>query len=183
MRDADSGGDPDREGRIPPLPDPTVLVLDPELHRRIIDHLRAALPNEGVGLLAVEWDREGTMMRALPRRFYPGTNIRQSPVRYQIDWSELVAALRDIDANGWSLGAIVHSHPRGPAVPSATDLAEAWYPDSLMVIVSFAADPPVLRAWVLGGERGDWAPREAGIVVEPVDGGRPGIAPMGELRE
>ena len=183
MRDADTGSRPEHEASDRPSPGSTLLVLDPELRKRIIDHLRAALPNEGVGLLAVEWNREGAVTRVLPRRFYPGTNMRQSPVRYQMDWAELVAALRDIDANGWSLGAIVHSHPRGPAVPSATDLAEAWYPDSLMVIASFAAEPPDLRAWALGGEHGEGAPREVAIAAGPVEGDRSGIAPMGELRE
>jgi proteasome lid subunit RPN8/RPN11 len=179
MRDADAGS----EAHARQISEGAVLVLGPLLRGRIVDHLRAALPNEGVGLLAVEWDREGPVTRAQPRRYYPGTNIRQSPVRYQMDWHELVAALRDIDANGWTLGAIVHSHPRGPAVPSATDLAEAWYPESLMVIASFATEPPDLRAWAMVGERGESAPREVGMVVEAVGDDRPGIAPMGELRE
>ncbi|MBA2776934.1 MAG: Mov34/MPN/PAD-1 family protein, partial [Chloroflexia bacterium] len=30
-------------------------------------------------------------------------------------------------------GAIVHSHPTGPARPSRTDLDEAFYPESLML--------------------------------------------------
>lgn len=183
MRDAHRAVDPDPKELDRPVPDDAVLALDPDLRERIVDHLRAALPNEGVGLLAVEWDREGPVTRVRPRRFYPGTNIRESPVRYQMDWQELIAALRDIDANGWSLGAIVHSHPRGPAVPSVTDLAEAWYPDSLMVIASFATEPPDLRAWALVGERGEPASREVGIVTDAVDGDRPAIAPMGELRE
>ena len=183
MRDGGVDDGAERGERRWTPPEPTALVLEPELYRQIVEHLRAALPNEGVGLLAVDRERVGRETRVLPRRFYPGTNIRRSPVRYQMDWSELVAALREIDANGWSLGAIVHSHPRGPAAPSATDLAEAWYPESLMVIASFATGAPVLRAWILDGGRDEWVPREVAVVVGAIDADQPGIAPMGEVRE
>jgi proteasome lid subunit RPN8/RPN11 len=64
-----------------------------------------------------------------------------------MDPAEVFAAFRDLAARGWSLGAIVHSHPATPATPSPTDLREAFYPEALMLIVSFATDPPKIRAW------------------------------------
>ena len=42
----------------------------------------------------------------------------------------------EIEENGWSLGAIYHSHTRSPAYPSQTDVNLAFYPDSLYLIVS-----------------------------------------------
>lgn len=66
-----------------------------------------------------------------------------------MDPAEVLAAFRDLDANGWTLGAIVHSHPATPPAPSPTDLREAYYPEALMLIVSFAAVPPVMRCWRL----------------------------------
>ncbi|MBX6343025.1 MAG: Mov34/MPN/PAD-1 family protein, partial [Thermomicrobiaceae bacterium] len=48
---------------------------------------------------------------------------------------------------GWQLGAIFHSHPDTPARPSLTDLRHAYYPEALMVIVSFQTDPPTTRAY------------------------------------
>ncbi len=129
------------------------LVLSRIDRERIVQHLRAALPNEGVGLLAVTWrDRDG-MRLAEMHKFYPGTNFRASPVRFEMDRYELIAAMRDIDEHDWVLGAIVHSHPRGPATPSRTDLAEAFYPEALMLIASFASGTPDLQAWRL--EQGD----------------------------
>ncbi len=171
-----------------PAPDPNpdkahVLVMSDELKARIVAHLHDALPDEGVGLLAVTRDRTGLEIVSVPRWYYPGTNIRQSPSHFQLDWQELVRALRDIDTNGWELGAIVHSHPLGPATPSATDLGEAWYPESLMVIVSFAVDPPDIRAWSLIGGQGAWTPREARIVPDTGARPDPGIAGPGGFRE
>lgn len=141
-----------------------MLVLTEGDRDRIVRHLRAALPNEGVGLLAVEWTTRDGVRMAETRRFYPGANLRASPVRFELEPRELIAALRDIDLNGWELGAIVHSHPLGHARPSRTDLDEAFYPDSLMLIASFQTDPPDLQAWRLESVDGDWIPRPLPIV-------------------
>jgi proteasome lid subunit RPN8/RPN11 len=129
-----------------PLAPPLVLRLSAETHGAVLAHLRAALPHEGCGLLAVRRGESGT---AIATRFYPGTNRDASPTRYTMDPVEVLAAFRDLDANGWSLGAIVHSHPATPPTPSPTDLREAFYPEALMIIVSFAAVSPVARAWRL----------------------------------
>lgn len=140
------------------------LLLPPTERERIVRHLRRSLPNEGVGLLAVDREWRDERLVALPRKFYPGSNIRASPTRYELDPHELVAALRDIDDQGWTLGAIVHSHPLGPAAPSPTDLAEFQYPEALMVIVSFATTAPVLGAWRLRPAGAGWTPRAVPIL-------------------
>lgn len=133
-----------------------ILVLSQADIDLILRHLRQALPNEGVGLLGVERVAGEGIVVARARRFYPGSNIRASPTRYEMDAHEIIAALRDIDRRGWSLGAIVHSHPAGPATPSATDIAEFLYPEALLVIASFAAEPVGLRAWKLKPDGGTW---------------------------
>ncbi len=69
-----------------------------------------------------------------------------------MDPAEVLAAFRDIEAHGWRLGAIVHSHPTTPATPSATDLQEAHYPEALLVIVGLA-EAPQIRAWQVGRAR------------------------------
>ena len=63
-----------------------------------------------------------------------------------------IDALKTMEREGWRLGAIAHSHPRHPATPSATDRVEALYPAALMMICSFEADEPELRAWALQGQ-------------------------------
>ena len=130
---------------------PSALRLSAALRSSVIDHLAAAAPLESVGLLGVAQEEGTDVVRAM--RFYPGTNVDASPTRYTMEPAEVISALRDIEAHGWWLGAIVHSHPASPAVPSPTDLREAHYPDALMVIFSLARTVPELRAWRLVGDR------------------------------
>ena len=80
-------------------------------------------------------------------QFFPGENIDCSPTRFTMDPRQVAAAMDEMDASGWRLGGIVHSHPRTPARPSATDLREAYYPHALLVIASFATSEPELRSW------------------------------------
>ena len=61
---------------------------------------------------------------------------------------DVLAGLVNMKREKTRLGAIVHSHPFTPPVPSETDLAEANYPGVLSLIVGFS--PVVeLRAWRL----------------------------------
>jgi proteasome lid subunit RPN8/RPN11 len=165
----DSGVGPSSQS--PVLGDVRGLVLGRDVRDAVLRHLTAALPHEGVGLLATTW--EGSEPSPQPTqssvlspqsfvhphpspnglaratRFYPGRNVDASPTRFTMDPAEVLLALREIDESSWWLGAIVHSHPAGPARPSPTDLREARYPDALTVIVSLAEQPPRLRAWRL----------------------------------
>lgn len=125
------------------------LYIDRSIRDEVMIHLLAAAPNEGVGLLAVgEPFRDEDDLHAVEvARFYPGTNVDRSPSRYTMAPVEVVRALRDMREAGLRLGAIVHSHLKGPATPSATDVREAHYPDALMMIVSFAVQPATTGVW------------------------------------
>ena len=81
-------------------------------------------------------------------RFYPGRNTDSSPRRYTMDPIDVMPALADMKRQTTGFGAIVHSHPNTPPVPSRTDLVEATLPDVLSLIVGMS--PVVeLRAWNL----------------------------------
>ncbi len=140
------------------------LYLPRSIREEILVHLLDATPNEGVGLLAVgdPWRDDDGQLAVEAIRFFPGTNIDASPSRFTMDPAEVVRSLREIGEQGLALGAIVHSHLRGPATPSTTDLREAYYPDALMMIVSFADQPAALRAWRVVHE-------DDLRVVQPVD--------------
>ena len=58
------------------------------------------------------------------------------------------SVLREADEHGWRIGAVYHSHPRGPARPSATDLAAGIDPDWMsFVIARNRAASWVIRAY------------------------------------
>jgi len=116
------------------------LTLDPGLLEQVVDYTRSVLPLEGCGLLA------GRALTAA--RFFPITNRLASRTEYDMEPSELIAGLRHIRSSGESLLAIVHSHPRGPAVPSPRDVEQALYPEAAHVIVSFAlSETPEVRGF------------------------------------
>jgi proteasome lid subunit RPN8/RPN11 len=140
------------------------LYLPQSMRDAILIHLLEAAPNEGVGLLAVgaSYTDGDDTLAARAMRFFPGTNIEASPSRFTMDPAEVITALREMREADQALGAIVHSHLRGPATPSTTDLREAYYPDALLLIASLADQPAVLRAWRV-------VPEDDLRVVQPVD--------------
>lgn len=136
------------------------FALPREMMSDILKHLRAWLPLEGCGLVASIPDEAGGQ-RAV--RFYPGDNLDRSPVRYTMDPRQVMTALDEMDERGWSFGGIVHSHPRTPAEPSATDIGEAYYPGVVLLIVSFADETPDIRAWRI--DAGGGSPTEVPILL------------------
>lgn len=121
-----------------------------------VGHLRRCLPHEGVGLIGGRPIANGIRLE----RFYPGTNVDASATRYTMDPAEVIAALADIERRGLCLGAIVHSHPATPPLPSATDRREAYYPDAVVLIVGFGGERVEVRGWRLP---------MAGTSAEPVE--------------
>ncbi len=72
-----------------------------------------------------------------PTKVYPVPNIAAEPGRlFQMEPQGLIDAMRNMREQNKELFAIYHSHPRSPAVPSATDLQQADYPDALYLIIS-----------------------------------------------
>ncbi|MBW3612736.1 MAG: M67 family metallopeptidase [Chloroflexi bacterium] len=135
------------------------LLLPGSVAAEIMAHARAALPHEACGLLA------GSRSDGRATEFHPARNEHSSALRYSVDPDDLVRIVFTIEGAGADLLAIVHSHVGSSAVPSATDVREARYPDALQVIASLA-DPdaaPVLRlrAWRVG----EGAPTEVPIVI------------------
>lgn len=119
---------------------PAVLHLPAELGAQLLAHAQQGHPEEVCGLVA---GRAGCATEV-----HPGRNISPTPrVAYELDHDTLARMIAFEDA-GLELVAIYHSHPAGPEVPSAADIARAAYPDAVYLIVSLA-DParPVLRGF------------------------------------
>lgn len=80
----------------------------------------------------------------------PIDNILRSPTAFEMEPKQQLAAMLDIEARGLQLLAIYHSHPNGPQSPSVTDVARAYYPDTIQLIVSMAQPAqPVARAFTI----------------------------------
>ncbi len=119
---------------------PAVLHLPEELAAQILAHAQLGYPEEVCGLVA---GRSGCATEV-----HPGRNISPTPrVAYELDHDTL-ARMIDFEDAGLELVAIYHSHPAGPEVPSATDIARAAYPDAVYLILGLA-DParPSLRGF------------------------------------
>ena len=118
--------------------------ISADLLQAVIDAAREGLPNEACGLLVgPAYVAEG----ASPTRYVQLTNAAASPYRYLIDAQEQLRVWLELEDANEVPWAIVHSHVASPAVPSATDVGLAFFPDSLYVICSLADEMPTVRAW------------------------------------
>lgn len=115
------------------------VELSEELLGRIVDHCRRALPDEGCGLLALDSDRIAEV--------YPTANADESPVSYTIPPQEHYDAVMDAESKGWEIRGAFHSHPKGPARMSATDLDRALEPGWLYLVVALDGSEPNIGAW------------------------------------
>ena len=68
---------------------------------------------------------------------YPIENTSSQPeTRFQLDAKQQISAMSTMRDNNEALFAIYHSHPTAPAIPSATDIKLATYPEAIYLIIS-----------------------------------------------
>jgi proteasome lid subunit RPN8/RPN11 len=148
---SDAGPAGPARGEPAPHPGPARATIARQIRDALVAHARAELPNEACGLVA------GTAPAAnggTCTSWHPTRNRAASPLRYEIHPDDLLRESLAIDDRDEVIWGIAHSHVRSPALPSPTDLALAFYPDALYVLVSLAAaeaDPATgavsVRAW------------------------------------
>jgi proteasome lid subunit RPN8/RPN11 len=120
-----------------PTLDITQAALD-----AIVSHARRDAPNECCGLLV---GNGTTIDRAIATR-----NDAESPARrYRIDPSDHFGLIRELRGTDRQIVGAYHSHVRTDAAPSETDLAEAWPPPFVYLIVSLKEARPIVRAYVI----------------------------------
>ena len=113
----------------------------------MLAHARRARPRECCGLLV---GGRGRVKTAVPM-----PNLARTRTRFQIDPRAHIALQRvlRVIAPALSIVGVYHSHPRGRAVPSETDIAEAQYPDWIHVIVGLGGARPETRAFLIARGR------------------------------
>ncbi len=132
------------------------MIIDRAAYDAMIEHMKAADPREGVGLLAGPWDRADPAggARSGPTgpcdRWVPLDNVAEHPrARYEVDPAVLVAHWESLDEVGYRPWIVVHSHTRTSAAPSETDVRYATDPTLLHLVVSLAGLNPVAVLWRL----------------------------------
>ncbi len=98
---------------------PPSLTISYAQWEQMRTHVEAHAPLEACGLLG---GRQGVGEVVIPV-----SNAERSPVRFRMEPLEQLQAFEQVESAGLEVLAIFHSHPHGPAVPSPTDIAEAYY--------------------------------------------------------
>lgn len=121
------------------------LQIPDQIRRAMLAHSAWAYPDEACGLLAGDRERVGLVFCL--------TNRAASPNRYKVDPREHYGAMRYAERQEMEIIGAWHSHPNGPAEPSATDVAEAPGGDWVTVVVGDRARPgEAVRAFITDGD-------------------------------
>lgn len=124
------------------------VALPRAVRTAIIRHARKEAPRECCGFLIGAGRR---VQFALPLH-----NVDPRPrVRYLIDERQHIEVRRWLRqlAPPLEIVGVYHSHPDSRAYPSATDIAEAHYPDWIFVIVSLAGNRAAVGTFSIAGGR------------------------------
>jgi proteasome lid subunit RPN8/RPN11 len=108
----------------------------------IVAHAREAGPAECCGLLV----GTGSSIAEAARTKNIADDARS---RFLIDPKDHIDGRRGARRRGLEVIGFYHSHPESPALPSATDQAEATYSDHLYLIVSLVQEPPDVSLFTL----------------------------------
>jgi proteasome lid subunit RPN8/RPN11 len=123
------------------------MKISTELLDELVAHALEDPKNEVCGVVAVE---TGSPARA--QDVHRAVNVHASPLKFEIDPSELLALYNTIDERDLELGAIYHSHVRSAPYPSQTD-------------IGFAANWPGVE-WIIVGLKDGEAPEVRSYLIE-----------------
>lgn len=113
----------------------------------MVTHARDGFPNEVCGVLI---GPPGELREA-----HRAENAAADPLyTYDIDGRDLLRLNELADERGWEFSGIYHSHPPFAEVyPSATDIAKAFYPDAVYIILAIGQVPARFREQLRDPER------------------------------
>ena len=118
------------------------MRIPQDLLDEIVEHARADAPAECCGLIAAK-DGVATSV-------HPTTNLRASPLAFEMDGLEVYRLIDEIEAGGAELAGMYHSHTRTEPYPSQTDrnFARNW-PGLEWVIVGLDSDEATVRSYLI----------------------------------
>lgn len=118
-------------------------------YEALIIHARQQAPDEDCGLLGGRI-QDGIKM---VEKVYYLTNTDHSPEHFAMDPQEQFAVVRELRSHGWILLGNWHSHPATPSRPSEEDKRLAFDPAASYLILSLAADQPVLHSFQVAKDK------------------------------
>ncbi len=118
-----------------------MLRLGARVHLEMVAHCLDGLPDEACGLLG------GNPETAKATVCYRTANAARSARIYTVDPLDHLRADRDAESRGLEIIGVFHSHTHTGAYPSPTDVEQAPDPSWHYVLVSLAADAPVVRSY------------------------------------
>jgi len=107
-------------------------------------HINFEAPLEACGLLG---GKNQAVELVLPVK-----NASESRIRFRMDPKAQLRAMEQIEAEGLEIVAIFHSHPKGPSVPSSTDIEEAVYPVVNIIWSKVGRRWQARGFWIEGGQ-------------------------------
>lgn len=125
------------------------VLLEQADYEKMIAYAEKQAPIEACGLLGgrIEGD-----VKIIKKVFYL-TNTDHSPEHFSLDPQEQFAVVRELRAEGWVLLGNWHSHPASPSRPSEEDKRLAFDPRASYLILSLAAEKPVLHSFRIDSEK------------------------------
>lgn len=129
---------------------PKMIRLNDSLVAELFAHARAVAPEECCGVIG------GNQEEA--KSVYCLRNVSKNPLNsYEAAPEDLFKAQRFMRGKGEELLAIYHSHPRSSnPKPSETDVALAFYPNAVYLIIGFDGEENVLKAFRIYESVGRW---------------------------
>ncbi|HSB89068.1 MAG TPA: M67 family metallopeptidase [Anaerolineales bacterium] len=122
---------------------PERLRIPPKGWTAIVAHVESCLPEEACGFLGGTGEDVSVIL--------PIENMLHSEVRFQMAPEAQLRGMTWLEREGLLMLAIYHSHPNGPSGLSGTDLKEAAYPESALLVVSSSDGGWVGRAFMVEG--------------------------------
>lgn len=117
-------------------------------YEKMLAEAESKSPKEACGLIAGIIPDTGIKTIT---RVYILTNTDQSAEHFSLDPREQLAAVKDMRSRGLKPLGNWHSHPATPSRPSEEDKRLAYDRNAVYMILSLAAEEPVLNAFHVEG--------------------------------
>lgn len=123
-------------------------------HLALVDEAERAAPAECCGVLG---GIDGRIVEVVPI-----ANVAaDAESHFELDPAGLVKARSALRRAGLDVVGFYHSHPRTSPEPSSYDVANAWYPESVYVVIGLEPGPAVRAFRIVNGR---WSERT--VVLE-----------------